>query len=117
MSADNFMSKLTGLDTGLGLTYCGGMEEIYYEILEEYCNQTLAEVLERTFTDENWKDYAIHVHALKSTSLTIGAQTLSEEAKKLELAAKEGRIDEIRTSHAELLAHYRQVLEHIRAAL
>lgn len=117
MSADNFMSKLTGLDTGLGMTYCGEMEEIYYEVLEEYCGQNLIDVLERTFTEENWKDYAIHAHALKSTSLTIGASTLSEEAKKLELAAKEGRIDEIRTMHTGVLAHYQQVLEHIKAAL
>ena len=39
MGANNFMSKLTELNTETGLTYCGGMEEIYYEILEEYFSQ------------------------------------------------------------------------------
>ena len=32
---------------------------------------------------ENWPDYAVKVHALKSTSLTIGAEKLSAQAKTL----------------------------------
>lgn len=117
MGANNFMSKLTELNTETGLTYCGGMEEIYYEILEEYCNADLLDVLERTFAEEDWTNYIIHAHALKSTSLTIGAETLSEEAKGLEMAGKESRYDDIRKNHAAVIEHYKKVLEHIREAI
>ena len=37
---------------------------------------------------EAWKDYATMLHALKSTSMTIGGQKCSDAAKELELAGK-----------------------------
>ena len=44
------------------------------------------------FEGEDWENYRTIVHALKSTSLTIGAVQLSEEAKALEMAAKEENV-------------------------
>lgn len=49
-----------------------------------------ADYIERLFEERSWKNYVIEVHALKSTSLSIGAAKLSELAKKLELAGKAG---------------------------
>ncbi|MBO5489738.1 MAG: Hpt domain-containing protein, partial [Eubacterium sp.] len=80
------------LDVTMGLQYCADSEEIYREILQMFCDsmlETKAEILSAKAT-ENWLDYATHVHALKSTSLTIGSVPLSEAAKELELAAKDG---------------------------
>ncbi len=54
----------------------------------------------------NWPDYAIKVHALKSTSLTIGADTLSAQAKELELAGKRGDVDFIKENHAAFMRAY-----------
>ena len=54
----------------------------------------------------NWADYAIKVHALKSTALTIGAEALSAQAKELELAGKRGDVEFIRANHAALLEAY-----------
>ena len=55
---------------------------------------------------ENWPDYAVKVHALKSTSLTIGAEALSAQAKELELAGKRGDEDFIRANHPALMDAY-----------
>ena len=44
--------------------------------------------------------------ALKSTSLTIGAEQLSAQAKELELAGKRGDVDCIRARHAQLMDGY-----------
>ncbi len=58
------------------------------------------------YADLAWNKYTTIVHALKSTSLTIGAVNLSEEAKALEMAAKEGDVDYIRLHHKGVLEEY-----------
>ena len=47
------------------------------------------------YDEQNWKDYIVFVHALKSTALGIGGCQLSEVAKELELAGKANEIDTI----------------------
>ena len=61
----------------------------------------------------NWADYTVKVHALKSTSLTIGAERLAEQARVLEQAGKQGNIEYIRHCHHELLRLYDEVCETI----
>ena len=65
------------------------------------------------FEAENWTDYAIKVHALKSTALTIGAEALSGQAKELELAGKEKKVEFIRKNHPLLLQKYEEICESI----
>ena len=64
--------------------------------------EKLAEI-SALYESANWADYAVKVHALKSTSLTIGAEALSAQAKELELAGKRGDVDFIREWHPALL--------------
>ena len=97
-----------GINVQLGLDYCCGEEEFYLEMLRMFCSQAVekkAEIIS-LFDTENWGDYAVKVHALKSTSLTIGAERLAEQAKLLELAAKERNIGYVRHSHPTLLRLY-----------
>lgn len=58
-------------------------------------------------------NYAIKVHALKSTSLTIGAEQLSECAKALEKAGKEEDADYIQENHALPLELYDKICKTI----
>ena len=62
-------------------------------------------------------NYRIQVHALKSTSRTIGATALSDEALALENAAKSGDIEYITGNTERVLTDYNAVLEQIRAVL
>jgi signal transduction histidine kinase/DNA-binding response OmpR family regulator/HPt (histidine-containing phosphotransfer) domain-containing protein len=97
-----------GINVQLGLDYCCGEEEFYLEMLRMFCSQAVekkAEIIS-LFDTENWGDYAVKVHALKSTSLTIGAERLAEQAKLLELASKERNIGYVRHSHPTLLRLY-----------
>lgn len=104
-----------GINVGLGLDYCSGEEEFYLEMLQMFHDQEPEKRAELTALYEaaNWKDYAIKVHALKSTSLTIGAEALSGQAKLLEQASKEGDIAYIQENHPLLLQMYREVCESI----
>ena len=61
------------------------------------------------YESENWKDYAMKVHALKSTSLSIGAEQLSEQARLLEQAGKKEDVDFLAENHPALLCAYKEV--------
>jgi len=98
------------LEKEVGLQYCCGSEEFYREMLQSYLKNNRLDEIRKHFADENWEDYRIAVHALKSTSLSIGATALSEAAKVLEFAAKEGRIDEIKAGHTAAMEDYEQLL-------
>lgn len=104
-----------GVNAKLGLDYCCGDEKFYLEMLRMYYDQSAEkrEELISLYEQENWEDYAVKVHALKSTSLTIGAEFLSERAKVLEQAGKKGDIDYIHENHAELMRMHGEVCESI----
>jgi HPt (histidine-containing phosphotransfer) domain-containing protein len=62
---------------------------------------------------KDWKNYEVSVHALKSTSKTIGLTGLSEEAKNLEYAARDGKVEQIEAEHDELITHYEGIVKTI----
>ena len=105
------------LDTKLGMSYCMDDEEFYVEMIETYLNGDKRQLIAKAFEAGNLKDYDTYTHALKSTSLNIGAAELSEHAKALEFAAKNGDTEYIRAHHHEVLKEYSVLLEHIKAAL
>ena len=94
-----------GVNVEMGLDYCAGDEDFYREMLRLFSTQGAEKRAEiaALYESANWTDYAIKVHALKSTSLTIGAEALSAQAKELELAGKRGDADFIREHHRALL--------------
>jgi len=100
-----------GVNTELGLDYCAGDEDFYREMLRMFCAQggeKRAEIVS-LYESANWTDYAVKVHALKSTSLTIGAEALSAQAKELELAGKRGDAAYIRERHPALMRAYEKL--------
>jgi len=78
------------MDVAKGIKYCGGMEDVYWAAVELFCklHDEKQEKMEKNLSDENWKDYTTLLHALKSTSLSLGGKKLSEMAKAQELAGK-----------------------------
>ena len=107
------------LDTETGLVYSAGDMELYLDILNEYYSngKTSYDSIKQFYKDEDWKNYVIKVHALKSTSLTIGAKDLSERAKALEFAGREERIDEIKNDTDTMLELFLKVLAEVKAFL
>jgi CheY-like chemotaxis protein/HPt (histidine-containing phosphotransfer) domain-containing protein len=105
------------IDRETGLMYMGDSEEDYYEILRIYYESNLEnkEQIERLYEEKNWAEYAVMVHALKSTSLTIGAGTLSTFAKQQEQAAKQEDEQQIVAGHEEMMAEYADILAEIAA--
>ncbi len=95
---------LAGINIQQGIAYCGD-EEGFREIVQIYHSEgpKRENQLQQYFQEQDWKNYVITVHALKSNSKGIGADELAELARNLEMAGKENRIDYILEHHAELM--------------
>lgn len=103
---------LGDLDVQKGILYCGGLEG-YKKVLERYCEgggENLKQT-EQLYEKQNWKEYTIAVHGIKSAMMSIGATRLSELAKDLEMAGKEGNVAYILENHGAMAAEYRRVIK------
>ena len=105
------------LNIELGMKYCMNDESFFLEMIKTYIGGDKKEVLEKEYAEEAWKNYQVHAHALKSTSLNIGAETLSEHAKALEFAAKEENYSCIREHHAEVMKEYGELLKELQEGI
>lgn len=101
--------KNFGLDVKSAIVYCCG-EEAYYKILQGYCEEgkKLEEQLIHLHEIKDWKNYTITVHGIKSAMRSIGAVTLSELAKDLEMAGKREDINYILEHHEEMMKVYKE---------
>lgn len=103
----------------LGMGYCANDPEFYREVAEAYLEEAdeKLEKLDGFYEAQDWKNYAIIAHAIKSTSLTIGAESLSTLAKEHEFAGKEERAEDIDASYVDFLELYQNVLMELKAKL
>ncbi|MGN0665788.1 MAG: ATP-binding protein [Huintestinicola sp.] len=101
------------IDFRLGLSYSDGNEAMYRDIMKIYVKsgKEKADKLVSLCRENLWKDYTTEVHSLKSTSLTVGAKKLSELAKELEFAGKNGDYDLISARNPDMIELYTRVLE------
>lgn len=86
-----------------------GSEKVYNVAISEFyitLDQTINEI-KTLFDSKDIEMYVIKVHALKSTARLIGAMELSEMAKELEFAGKDGKIDVIEANTDTLLDELR----------
>lgn len=111
------IQSVKGLDVKVGLDYCMNDHDFLVEMLGEYIHSGRGQELEKLYCAEDWANYRIAVHALKSTSLTVGASELSAEARALELACAEGKIDMVKSGHDLLMSHYASLVQEIKSAL
>ena len=107
-----------GVDYAEGLGYCQEDDEFYRSLLMQFASEAEEKrtLLAKYFGEEDIKNYEILVHSLKSTSKMIGCAALSEQARALEFAAKEGRVDYIREHHDEVMAVYAHLTAEILSA-
>lgn len=116
---DGFLGEIYDLpeiDLEKGLELCGD-EESYLEILKIYyesAGEKKAEI-QAFMDDEDWANYTIRVHSLKSTSRVIGASTLGEAAAALEAAGETGDISMIRKRTPLLLKNLDSLVEKLGA--
>lgn len=99
------------------MRFCCNSEEFYLDVLKTYLESDKTQSIIQCYEQEDWKNYEINMHSLKSSSRSIGADELSEHAKNMELAIKEGRLSFIHQEHESLLNEYRELLQKIEAGI
>ena len=98
-------------------------DEMLWKLLEEFCTslKPLYDKLSNLFCsiteEESRKNYRIEVHALKSTSATVGALLLSKLARLLEVAAGEADYERLFALHPILLDEIEKHKERIRSII
>ena len=111
----NTMQKIDSLDADAALANCGS-SELLLSTMQKYHSSIdqKAQELQQYFDNEDWENYGIKVHALKSTSRLIGAIKLSKDAEHLEHSANNNDISEIKNKHQNLIdlfLSYKTILE------
>lgn len=100
-----------GINLEQALAYCGD-EEGFREIIAIFHTEgkKRRENLTRYFEEQDWKNYVICVHALKSNAKGVGAGDLSEMARELEMAGRENRVGYILEHHEEMMENHDRLL-------
>jgi signal transduction histidine kinase/CheY-like chemotaxis protein len=113
-ASETFMEQLNHLlDADVGLDYYDGNEDFYREILEAYVEDGDVSMLNNLFESADWQNYQVSIHSVKSSSIYIGATRLADEALKLEMAAKENRINYITEHHASVMHMYQDLINRL----
>lgn len=111
--------NIAGVNTVQGILSVGGNKENYLRILSTYYadgKQKCSSLLQH-FLENDIAAFKIEVHALKSTSSTIGALEISSMAEKLETAAQRNDIALIGSKINEFLTCFQAVLDAIQPIL
>ncbi|MCR5417522.1 MAG: DegV family EDD domain-containing protein [Lachnospiraceae bacterium] len=112
---DAWYRKIEQIDPDAAIRNSGSKEafksvlKIFYDSIEGK-----AEELQGFYDSEDWEDYTIKVHALKSSSRLIGALELGDRAQHLETAGKEGDIAYVKENHAGFLQDFSAYREYLK---
>ncbi len=99
-----------------GINFCAGDKELYENVLEMFVAEFDEEsrALQTFFEQRDQKKYVTHAHKLKSSGRTIGADSLFEKAKELEMAGKEENWEIIERRQGAVLQLYMDVVAEIK---
>ncbi|MCR5595437.1 MAG: response regulator [Lachnospiraceae bacterium] len=108
-----------GFNIEEGLKFCQYDDELYKSILLDYAQgrETRLPHIISYYENKDWKNYAVSVHALKSSSKTIGIKELADIAALLESAANKGESQTVEAKHDRMIGMYKARMEEITEAL
>ncbi|MDR3283719.1 MAG: response regulator [Treponema sp.] len=88
------LAGVNGMNVADALFHVGGSVQNLRGVLKQFCGtfESYTGDIMASLERQDWEDYAIRLHAVKGVCATIGMADLSERAKELEFAAKNGDI-------------------------
>ena len=116
------LTELEEFDFDYAMNILTSEELLYKTLIDFHCAlesipQKLSDILDSISQEETMDTYRIEVHALKSTSATVGALLLSKIARLLEIAALNYDVDRIHVLHPILLEEITKHRERIGSIL
>ncbi len=108
-----------GINVNAGMQYCKNDIEFYQEVLIQFARNAAEKAAEinNFYRQKDFDNYQIRVHTLKSSAKMIGADSLSELARKAEEASKNHDAEYIEKHHEEILSEYSGTAQHISDVL
>ncbi len=102
-----WLSSVPEIDVNQGIANTGSTED-YLKALHIFAESIKdnIEQVERFYNRDNWDDYTIRVHAIKSSARIIGAKDISEMARKLESFGEQRKVWDIQENTNSFLAAY-----------
>lgn len=104
--------KIGDIDFEQGIKFCGSKEnlmevlKLHFEDGKDNYNK-----ISSAFMKNDWKNYVIYVHGLKSSMKTVGINKLSELALNIEMAGKAEDFEYILANHEQMLDEYSRILD------
>ena len=108
---EELKKQIPQLNEALGVASCANDEELYLEVLQGFATNSALRQLGSLLKKEQWINYQVGVHALKSTAETLGLPDLAKHAALLETAAYNSDIEYIHGNHEEVMKEYIQIAE------
>ncbi|MCR5099426.1 MAG: response regulator [Lachnospiraceae bacterium] len=99
--ADGPIDAVSGIKNAGSVKSYMPLLKIFYESIDDRAGE-----IKRYYDAEDYKNYTVKVHALKSSARIVGAADFGEEAQRLEDAGKAGDIDYIRAHHEAFMDEY-----------
>lgn len=103
------------IDINRGIELVGGLEDVYNEILISYYQEGIKKLTEvpNQAMDSDLSLYSTNVHALKSSSASIGAINISERFKALEFAGKSNNREIVDNDTPEVMEQFKLLLDKV----
>mgnify|MGYP002868533841 CR=1 FL=1 len=114
---EDFLDDLEGIDLKEALNNCGS-REVLISVVKEFLISLgkKADDIESFADSKDYRNFAVAVHALKSSARLVGAMELSGKAAYLEQCGNDENEAEIAKKTPELLSLYRSYTDKFRAA-
>ena len=87
--------------------------KLYVSVLAEYANDSETKVreLQKYYDTEDWENFLVRIHSIKSSSRMIGADELAKTARNIEEAAQEMDIVYVKDMFPKFLPEYQKTAE------
>lgn len=110
IAAISLIKKMQDISVSEGIKAAGG-KETYVNVCSSFYETATARIqmISDYYDNEDYENYTIQVHALKSSARLVGALELSELALDMELAGKEKDVVKIKEKTKLLLDMYRSL--------
>lgn len=112
ISETKWYEEIPGIDPEAAVKNSGS-EEAFLSVLKIYYDsyEVKSGEIQKFFDSEDWENYTIKVHALKSSSRLVGAIQLGNDAEAMEMAGKERDTGYITAHHEALMNEYRTMID------
>ena len=109
------LKSLDGIDYEVALEACSGRPDILLEAVNTFQMFIMDNIAKIKYylIEENYKEYTVLVHSIKSSARIIGAMELSREAEMLEAAGNATNEETIKSKTPEFLEHYRAYVDYL----